>query len=155
MTAFPCILFQRLHVWQDGQFCAVHTVAGVLRSVCHVNPIFVFATQEAAEARKRLLSSTNSFRGLTKVVGRLQVKSTKQMSVSDLASLRQKPQQDQMQVGPPPLPVSQVNCVPNTLQPCRDPSTGWRYLPTGGAIPLPVPFYTRFSAWLKTCWEPS
>ena len=33
MTAFPCILCQRLQVQLDGHFCAVHAVAGVLRSV--------------------------------------------------------------------------------------------------------------------------
>ena len=33
-TVFPCILCQRLQMRLDGHFCALHAVAGILRSVC-------------------------------------------------------------------------------------------------------------------------
>ena len=34
MTAFPCILYQRLQVRLDKHFCDVHAVADMLRGVC-------------------------------------------------------------------------------------------------------------------------
>ena len=33
MTAFPCILYQRLQVRLDGHFCTMHAVVDMLRSV--------------------------------------------------------------------------------------------------------------------------
>ena len=38
MTAFPCILYQRLKVRLDGHFCAAHAVADVLRSNLSARP---------------------------------------------------------------------------------------------------------------------
>ena len=48
---------------------------------------------------------------------------------------------------------SRVNCVPNTFQPSRDPSTGWWCHSAGDTIPPAVPFCTRFSARLKRVQE--
>ena len=44
MTAFLCMLYQRLQVRLDGHFCAVHALADMRGSGCLT--IFIFATQQ-------------------------------------------------------------------------------------------------------------
>ena len=55
MAAFPCILYQHLHVRLDGHFCAVHAVADMLRRVwlsypCPAHIVLALHSAQAAKA---------------------------------------------------------------------------------------------------------